>query len=208
MKRMLNQIKKWIKTFNEKRHSKWVLKQLKTFFIISIVDTGFNIKKILDENEKVFIWNEIEDMRFSVEKDEIFLLKNNRVIDEVLVNYIGWNGFLKSIPKGYKSFDYEYRENYFLGLIGCEVCGLIAVKNDKCLSCNSDKWSTFLSEIFNSKDSYIREEQLDMFEVEDMEKIDINNRAKEGFESDLEWKCLVTEADIRKRYLDLKQDIE
>lgn len=81
-------------------------------------------------------------------------------------------------------------------LLSCKICGTIAVFDNQCLVCISDVYNAEKHDKFKHEIDYLKEEQLDLFGTMDKnEKVDFFEQ-KTFFKRNLNWKPLVTEAEV------------
>jgi len=166
--------------------------------LIDLTQNGFRILTVNPASEINIKWDDIDDVE--LENKRIILFSDNKIkyiIQES--EYMRWYELIKNIPAGYPRFDYNYVNQFFKNLTGCEICGHLSVNNGECLSCGSEVWNDELAKMYNSKREYIIEEQLDIFSPDDEdEKNLISNELESGFSSDPNWKPLISQDDIKK----------
>ncbi|UII22231.1 hypothetical protein [Fulvivirga ligni] len=156
--------------------------------------SGFKLGALNGENNKDYKWSEVKDVE--IVTDGLVITTDGQ---DIFINkqWSGWHKLLKEVPVGYKSFNNEFVSHYFSQMKGCEICGLKAVVKDECLNCCAEVWGEEVQKSYDSKEEYLREEQLMWFEPEENEYPDINNRPDDGFESWTGWKPVITDEDIR-----------
>jgi hypothetical protein len=167
--------------------------------------TGFRIVK--GTSVKQLYWRDIQWINFDNEKFRLILKEKRRIeIDKKTQNlYL----LLKSIPFGYKDFDYDYINSYFSGLSTCVVCGLIALKDSKCLSCGCTTWTNELEKDYSNYEEYIKANQLEIFAtMERNEKFSDFKIIDKNFEFDSNWSPLVTKTEVlefsKKEYWEIE----
>ncbi|SDK73464.1 hypothetical protein SAMN05421823_103412 [Catalinimonas alkaloidigena] len=195
---MMKRFWRWLLLPSKKQISQMFRERLREMREISITAHGFRVEKLDDGSvEHDVVWRRLEDIHFSPEK--LVLIRNGSVYLEIPNEYSGWYALVQQVPVGYPGYDYGGVKQFFASLAGCDVCGLLAVTSHKCLSCGSDVWNEQLAQEYATREAYVREKQLDLFEPSgEDETIDIHNCAEGGFPSDPAWRALVTEEEIRE----------
>lgn len=146
---------------------------------------------------------EVSDVEINENEVVVYLQPSNEL--HFAASHYGYYDLIRKMPKGFKSFDYEFVERVFERLEGCETCGLLAVKDVKCLACGSAKWDISMLSKFDSKEAYLIQEQIDLFEpLDDEDEINLNNTPEDGFQSDLNWKPVITEQELIERFRRIK----
>ena len=180
---------------SERRAQAIVKKYLRNAKKITLSIDGFEVVALDNAHDPWIIkWDEVHDVKHIGLGLAVI---TERTTVEINKDWTGWHLFLRNIPRGYNGFNYDLTEQYFNSLLGCEVCGLMAVLNEKCQACGAHVWDEGMQEEYSSKEEYLREEQLTLFEPdEEGEKADINNESEGGFLSYKDWKPLVSEEDF------------
>jgi len=81
----------------------------------------------------------------------------------------------------------------------CEICGMKAVKDETCLHCYSDVWNEELKEDYETKEDYIKADQLDLYSiVSSLSRVDFNRYDNSGFEKNPDFKVSVTKEEVFK----------
>lgn len=156
-------------------------------------NTGFKIAK--GTSLKQYYWRDIQWINFDKEKFSLILKEKRRLeIDKRTQNFYL---LLKSIPLGYKDFDYDYINSYFSSLTTCIVCGSIAFRESKCLSCCCTSWTKELEKDYSNYDEYVKENQLEIFAtMEKKEKFSEFKIVDKNFVFDSNWQPLVTKKEV------------
>lgn len=183
--------------FQNRSIEKQINKTLEKIIFLKSDKKGFIIEFNDDRETIKANWNDFDDIKLS--NENVSIIKNKKIVHIIDDSYLGWYQFIQDVPIGFDSYDYIFVEQFFNNLKGCQICGLLALKNDKCLACGSEVWNKNLLELFNSEVEYIKEEQLDMFEPCEDDPILLNNDPESGFKSDPNWIKVVTELELEKR---------
>jgi hypothetical protein len=123
---------------------------------------GFIVQELL--GPKTYKWSDFKHVELRNELKEIELIGKKKKVLEDFMN--GYYLLLRKLPSGLAGSDSLKIQTFFDSLSTCEICGLIAVEKDYCLSCSYDVWSEELEEYFSDKDTYIKKGQLDVFSIE------------------------------------------
>lgn len=137
-------------------------------------------------------WSEVDDV--SVSRERLLLTLKDKSEFPIPSEWTAWFGLIQYIPDHYPSFDKQWVTRFFEALTPCEVCGLIALEEAKCLNCSSNKWNPK----FGPNIEYLKQEQIEWFE--DLPADDphyLNNPASDGFLPDPNWKLWITAADLK-----------
>ena len=156
---------------------------------IELIKNGFSIQKPFSKKQKRFYWNEINDVIFSPDKTKLIL--NTKRETQILNNdIIGWYELIQNIPDTYSNFDFDYVKAFMDSLLPCGVCGIIAVKNDECIVCETTAWN---SEITVSQTEYLKSKQSDLYSDNLKKGIEIKKIAEpeHGFKADKNWKLYI-----------------
>jgi len=183
------------------------LKSKKQTIIDSADNKSFTISNGMKKTQ--YYWNEIQDIKFDKEPFRLTIFaKRKLTFDEKTQNrYL----LLKHIPLGFSSFDYTYRDSFFVNLKPCIVCGTIALQDDECLLCGCVSWSADLEKNYSSYEEYIIENQLDIFAtIDENEKFNNFKINDKNFDSDPNWKPKVTKEEVlafsKKEYWDWEEE--
>lgn len=175
--------------------------------IIGVEKNGFTIHYIKKDSKKYF-WSQIK--RFELISNTKISIQNinNKVITLSENDYNNWHFLLKVLPIEFRNDRIEQLTNeYFKDLKTCKICGKIAVKNSSCLHCfNSYETTDFENSLIilstdqidknNYIKSRIKQEQLFWFSYNEMDKkVDFYYDCF-VFETDRNWKPLVTEREV------------
>ncbi|UII28386.1 hypothetical protein LVD15_08145 [Fulvivirga maritima] len=178
--------------FPKKSLNNRMLHSLKTTFTITCLADGFKLVSMNNQNQLDYKWSAVKDV--VITKDGLEITTDST--QKISRKWQGWHQLIREVPQGYGNYNYEFVHQYLNSLEGCDICGLKAVYNNECLHCGTEVWSDDIKELSESKNDYVREEQLLWFIVGvDPEKIDINNKPENGFESNPNWKPLISKYD-------------
>lgn len=136
-------------------------------FIIIWPNLGFTI------HDYFFSWNDITDLYFEKEykgirvelKEGINLPSNTPFSDGKLYlhnSFPGWYKFVKSVPEGFKGFDYIFWSNLARSLRSCPCCGYIALIENECRCCGFTSRENEEDDYYKSEE-YIKDEQLEWY---------------------------------------------
>ena len=156
---------------------------------IELTKSGFVINEPFGAKPKELEWNDVKSIRFS-NNDKVLIVKTAE--NEIALNddQIGWFEFIQNIPESFKQFDFK-KVNFIIdSLKSCEVCGIVAVRNNICKVCDSEPWNQNSGK---SKIDYLKEKQLEHFEYELKNKTEIKKIAEpeQGFKADNNWKLYI-----------------
>ncbi len=184
---------------SKRKTNKFMDEYIKKLRIIEITDDGFIITDVNKVKESEIKWYSVNDVIY--DKEKVTIKMNGQ--DEMVVPlkfHNNWYEFIKKIPQGYPSYDYNLVELFFQNLRGCEICGLVAVDDEQeCIACGNEVWNSELEKEYESKEAYLKEMQFDNFEPNnDNDKIEIHNNPEMGFESYSAWIPLINEKDYKK----------
>ncbi len=156
---------------------------------IEFTKSGFVINEPFGAKPKELEWNDVKSIRFS-NNDKVLIVKTAE--KEIALNddQIGWFEFIQNIPESFKQFD--FKKVYFIidSLKSCEVCGIVAIRNNICKVCSSEPWNQYSGK---SKTDYLKEKQLEHFEYKLKNKTEIKKIAEpeHGFKADNNWKLYI-----------------
>ncbi len=156
---------------------------------IEITENGFSIKEAFGGKTKIFDWKTIKDICFSENKDEIIIQNSNKKII-IKSRNMGWYEFIQNVPRNFLNFDFHYVKTFMDALKPCEICGIIAVKENECLVCEQTSWNDKMSQ---NKIEYIKLTQADFFSawLNDGHVIKIPAEPENGFLADKNWKLYI-----------------
>ncbi|WP_299335031.1 hypothetical protein [uncultured Psychroserpens sp.] len=153
---------------------------------IELTKSGFIINKPFGAKPQNIEWKQLRSIRFS-DNDKVIIIKT--VEKDIILNdnQIGWYEFIQSIPKIFKQFDFKKANSIMDSLKSCDVCGIIAVRDNICKICESEPWH---QKSKKDKSEYLKDKQLEHFEYELKNKIKIKAFAEpqHGFKADENWK--------------------
>ena len=156
---------------------------------IELTENGFSLIRPFGAKPKTFIWTDISNVRFSDDNKEVILKRSG---EEIVLknNYIGWYELIQNIPVQYKDFDFVYVQKFMDSLKPCGVCGIISVKENKCIVCETVSWNKEMPE---SEAVYLKKKQLEFFSEHIKEGIEIKKVAEpeHGFKADKSWKLYI-----------------
>lgn len=156
---------------------------------IELIENGISIKLPFGANPKSHYWTEIKSVQFSKNYKEVNIEKSDKQI--VLKNdNIGWYEFIQNIPSRYKEYDFNYVTEFMNSLKSCGVCGIIAVRENKCLVCKNLSWNKQMTE---NEIDYIKLKQSEFYSDLIKEGIKIKKVAEpeHGFKADKNWKLYI-----------------
>ncbi|AXG70952.1 hypothetical protein KORDIASMS9_03207 [Kordia sp. SMS9] len=156
---------------------------------IELTKSGFVINEPFGAKPKELEWNDVKSIRFS-NNDKVLIVKTAE--NEIALNddQIGWFEFIQNIPESFKQFDFK-KVNFIIdSLKSCEVCGIVAVRNNICKVCDCEPWNQNSGK---SKIDYLKEKQIEHFEYELKNKKEIKKIAEpeHGFKTDRNWKLYI-----------------
>ena len=156
---------------------------------IVLTERGFSINEPFHAKPKSFDWSEIINIQFSEKYNEVIIeIKEREII--LKNNKIGWYEFIQNIPSNFSNFDFNHAKYFMDSLKPCGVCGIIAVKENKCLFCETIPWNDAMPQ---TKIEYLKLKQSELFSVWIKEGIEIKKVAKpeHGFKADKNWKLYI-----------------
>lgn len=151
---------------------------------------------------KIYKWDDFSKTEFDSENQEIKLIAKNGKDLEINSKFSNWYFFIHNIPSRLRNNKIDhFNKNLFLDLSTCLVCGTIAFKNNKCMSCGSISYDEAKKdanyEEFKTELDYLKNEQLELFEtLEEGEKVEFYLDEDPLFKLDKNWKPIVTEAEV------------
>ncbi len=156
---------------------------------IKITSHGFSLHQSFGAKPKTYDWKEISDIHFSKDNEEVIIqnLEKSIILKN---NFIGWYEFIQNIPPNFTNFDFQYVRTFMNALLPCEICGIIAVKENKCLVCENNAWN---NETADYKAEYLKAKQLDLFSslLQDGKEIKQHAEPEHGFQADKNWKLYI-----------------
>lgn len=153
---------------------------------IKLTESGFSLNEPFGAKPKLFNWNEIYNIQFSVNNKEIIIEQSDKKI--LLKNCnIGWYEFIQNVPEKFTQFDFVYVKYFMESLKPCEVCGIVAVKENLCLVCETKPWK---KEMQANEIEYIKSKQLELYSEQIKEGIEIKKvaEAEHGLKAYKNWK--------------------
>lgn len=148
---------------------------------------GINFRKAFDSIVKFYKWDDIKNIQFSSNYKNVVFDFNGKKI--VLNNSTtGWYELIQNIPADRFTFDFKYAEALIKSLKSCEICGLEAVFEQKCLVCQNSVWNPSFDD---EKLNYLQSKQLKLYSELLKENKTILNKPEHGFKSAADWKLLI-----------------
>lgn len=163
--------------------------------LVREMDKHLNFKEI--SRERIF-WKDIEQAKFDLKSLSLQLKVRNKR-SPIKLNPSTHGGvyqLLKAVP-AFIDFNHKDVIELFRQMQGCKVCGSMAVYQELCQCCLSESWNEELRDEYDNEESYIKECQIDIFEVDEDEEIDLNYDEDHIFKKDSSWKLLVAEEELR-----------
>ncbi|WP_299156189.1 hypothetical protein [uncultured Tenacibaculum sp.] len=156
---------------------------------IELIESGFSIKKPFNTKPKLFNWEEIKSIRFTENYNTITIQK----LDEKIVvknDNIGWYELIQNIPSKFKEFDFKYTVELINSLKPCGICGIIAVRENNCIVCETITWNKKMTK---NEIEYIKSKQLDFFSDRIKNGIEIKKIAEpeHGFKANKNWRLYI-----------------
>ncbi|MEN3322675.1 hypothetical protein VP395_02975 [Mariniflexile soesokkakense] len=153
---------------------------------IKLTENGFSISEPFEANTKSFHWNEIKDVRFSENNKEVIIEKSYKKII-LKKNNIGWYDFIQNVPSNFTDFDFDYIKDLMDSLKPCEVCGIVAVRENECIVCETIAWNNEMTE---SKIEYLKLKQSEFYsdQIKNRKEIKKVAEPEHGFKADKNWK--------------------
>jgi hypothetical protein len=153
---------------------------------IKLTENGFLIIEPFGAKPKMVNWNEIKNIQFSKNYLEV-IVETSEKVTILKNNNIGWYELIQSVPSNFFNFDYDYVKAFMNSLKPCGVCGIIAVRENKCIVCEIIAWN---SEMPESETAYLKSKQFDFYSSYIKEGIKIKKVAEpeHGFKADKNWK--------------------
>lgn len=191
---LFSKIREWHKAQEKKKEEEFFQKAIEKIYLIQPKEMGFTIQSVGSKQCKEVAWVDVKNIYYRGQ--QLTVETNTESISIPEKNHVGWHEFLSVIPKGFSGFDYAFVENFFNSLEACKICGIVAVMQNKCLSCLNQTWNDEMKTAFPSEMDYLKESQLYLFEAEENESIVIDNTTNGVFTPDPNWKPLVTEKEV------------
>ncbi len=162
-----------------------VIKVLAEMVIVESNEQGYSIWKNKGELQVKRNWIDIEKAELS--RDKLVLHSNGKVADIIERSASNWFELIQNIPDNMFPFNESLVRVLIDELEGCEVCGLVALKDDRCELCGVNKWTPMMSEAYHNKSEYLKENQEDLFKDESTGEIKVTITSEAGFEVFKEW---------------------
>jgi hypothetical protein len=156
---------------------------------IKLTESGFSINEPFGAKPKLFDWKEINSVQFSENRNEVIFEKADKKIG-LKNNNIGWYEFIQNVPTRFKEFDFYYVSEFMNSLKPCGVCGIVAVREDVCIVCETIIWN---NEVVENEIEYIKSKQSELYSELIKDGIEIKKVAKpeHGFKADKNWKLYI-----------------
>jgi len=156
---------------------------------IKLTENGFSLNQPFGSKPKVFIWKNIKNVQFSENMHEVNIENFDKQI--ILKNsYIGWYEFIQNVPTDFLNFDFDYVKTLMNSLKPCGVCGIVSVKENVCLVCETIEWNSRISQ---SETDYLKLKQLDLYSdlIKDGKEIKKQAEPEHGFKANKNWKLYI-----------------
>lgn len=153
---------------------------------ISLVEHGFSVNRPFGAKLKLYHWKEVRSIRFSDNYNDVIVEYLGRQI--ILRNSnIGWYEFIQNVPSTFENFDFKYVAEFIDSLKPCGVCGIVAVREQTCIVCETIAWN---DEIHKDKVAYLTSKQSEFYAelVKDGKEIKKIAEPEHGFKADSNWK--------------------
>lgn len=156
---------------------------------IKLTESGFSINEPFGAKPKLFHWRDINNVRFSENHYEVIIQKLDKLI-VLKKNNIGWYEFIQNVPTKYKNFDLKYVTDFMNTLKPCRICGIVAVRENQCIVCETIAWKSGMAE---NETEYIKIKQLEFYSEHLKNGIEIKKVAEpeHGFKADKNWKLYI-----------------
>lgn len=156
---------------------------------IKLTESGFSINEPFGAKPKLFDWKEINSVQFSENRNEIIFEKADKKIG-LKNNNIGWYEFIQNVPTRFKEFDFNYASEFMNSLKPCGVCGIVAVRENECIVCETITWN---NEVAENEIEYIKSKQSELYSELIKDGIEIKKVAEpeHGFKADKNWKLYI-----------------
>jgi len=156
---------------------------------IKLIEKGFLIKKPFGAKPEQYHWKEIKSVRFLENYNELFIVKMQKKITLKNDN-IGWYEFIQNVPIRFKEFDFDYVSEFMNSLKPCGACGIVAVRENECIVCETITWN---NEVTENEIEYIKSKQLELYSERIKNGIKIKKVAEpeHGFKADKNWKLYI-----------------
>ncbi len=153
---------------------------------IHISKEGFSINEPFDAKSKLFYWNVIDTIQFSENKKEIIIKKKNKKI-RLKNTYTGWYEFIQKVPEIFSDFDFKYASDLIDSLKPCGVCGIVSVKENKCIVCETIVWN---DKMIETEIDYLKSQQLNLYSelIKEGKEIKKTAEPEHGFKANKNWK--------------------
>ncbi|MBZ4034482.1 hypothetical protein K6T82_06875 [Flavobacterium sp. 17A] len=153
---------------------------------INLLENGFSMQEPFGVKPIILDWKNVENVYFSEDKKQVIIqsLKKEFVLKN---NFMGWYEFIQNVPSKFTNFDFDYVSDFMKSLQPCDICGIVAVKENHCLVCQNVPWN---DQINGSKIDYIKQKQLTLFASNIKEGKEVKQYAKPeyGFKVNENWK--------------------
>lgn len=156
---------------------------------VKLTESGFSINEPFGAKPKLFDWNLINSIQFSENHKEIIIDISDKQI--VLRNhYIGWYEFIQNVPLKHTDFDFDFVTDLMDSLKPCSVCGIVAVRENECIVCETIPWNNEMNE---NEFEYIKSKQTGLYseDLKDRKEIKKVAEPEHGFKADKNWKLYI-----------------
>jgi hypothetical protein len=158
------------------------------------------LKQDIFESSYIY-WNDVNSIRFNENKDILTVKLKNKKQFTLSKYHLAFYKFLK-FSSNLSQSDKNYADTIFKSVKDCDICGIKAEYEGICLHCFELSWDkNSKDESEASKINYIKKVQLDYFSLEMNEDNQVNFFIEaEPFERNMNWKPLVTNAEVVEYY--------
>jgi hypothetical protein len=171
----------------------------KVLFMNIIEATPFQITYEVSSFGKIiqasFDWRNVVSAQLNEDKTALKIALQSGDILAIPDSIDNWYWLLKHLPERFE--DAEYIKAVFESFVPCDICGHVAVLGNECQACYEETWQQQPSELYSSKEEFIKERQLEVFGTHaPLEKVNYEVEEGAAFEKDLAWKPSVSEEEI------------
>ena len=156
---------------------------------IKLTENGFSIIQPFRAKPIIYDWKNIKNIQFSEDKNEVLLehFKNQIILKNI---FTGWYEFIQNVPKEFVNFDFDYVVNLIDSLKACGVCGIVAVKENVCIVCETTQWNSNNS---LTETEFFKLKQSEFFAIllKDGREIKKQPEPEHGFKANKNWKLYI-----------------
>lgn len=156
---------------------------------IILTENGFSINQPFGAKPKLYNWEDLQTIRFSDNYNEVIVEKSDGQI-ALNNNHIGWYELIQYVPSTFKEFDFKYVAELIDSLKPCGVCGIVAVKENKCLVCETVAWNEEMNE---NKFDYLKSKQSEFYSdrISNGKEVKKIAEPEHGFKADKNWRLYI-----------------